>query len=289
MKIGILGTGLMGAPLAMRLLEGGHTVLAYNRTPEKLKSLAAAGVTVMDQPAAVLAACDATILMLADADAIAQTVLTPTAQPALAGHTLIQMGTIAPAQSRQLHDQVTVAGGEYLEAPVLGSVPQAKSGTLILMVGATPEQFERWQPVLRCFGAQVMPMGPVGAGATVKLAMNQLIGSLTTAFSYSLALVEREGIDVDQFMEIVRHSALYAPTFDKKLSRMQARRFDEPNFPAKHLLKDMKLFSQAAQSAGLDPQVIDSVAQLVQQTLAQGLADADYSALYATVNPSDSN
>ena len=239
----------------------------------------------MSSPAEVLTACDCTILMLADAAAIAATLFTPETQPVLARHTLIQMGTIAPEQSRDLQGQVTAAQGQYLEAPVLGSIPQAKDGSLIVMVGSTPSQFEQWHPVLTCLGDPVLPVGPVGAGAAVKLAMNQLIGSLTTAFALSLALVQRENIPVETFMDIVRNSALYAPTFDKKLSRMCDRNFSNPNFPTKHLLKDMRLFSQAAQAAGLDPTLSDTVATVVQQAIAQGLAESDYSALYAAVNP----
>lgn len=285
MKVGILGTGLMGMPMALTLQQCGHTVVAYNRSPEKLRPLAAQGVQIAETAAAVLQACDCTILMLADADAIAATLFAPETQPALAQHTVIQMGTIAPDQSRDLQARVAAAQGSYLEAPVLGSIPQAQDGSLIVMVGSTTEQFERWQPVLQALGNQVLAIGPVGAGAAVKLAMNQLIGSLTTAFALSLALVQREQIPVETFMEIVRNSALYAPTFDKKLDRMSDRNFSNPNFPTKHLLKDMKLFAQAAESAGLNPALADTVAEVVQQAIAQGLANEDYSALYAAVNP----
>jgi 3-hydroxyisobutyrate dehydrogenase len=223
--------------------------------------------------------------MLSDAAAIASTILTPEMQSALRDRTLIQMGTIAPQESRDLKTRVEAAGGAYLEAPVLGSIPQVKDGTLIVMVGSTPAQFEQWQPLLQALGSQVMHLGPVGAGAGTKLAMNQLIGSLTTAFSLSLALVQRENIDVDAFMEIVRNSALYASTFDKKLERMLNRNFDNPNFPTKHLLKDMKLFARAAQDDGLTPGLAEAVVQVVEQAIAQGLADQDYSALYSAINP----
>ncbi len=285
MKVGMIGTGLMGTPMALTLQKAGHTVVAYNRSAEKLAPLAAAGIQTVATPADVFHACDCTILMLADAAAIAATLFTSDTEAVLAGHTLIQMGTIAPEQSRDLQAQVEAAQGQYLEAPVLGSIPQARDGSLIVMVGSTPAQFGQWQPVLKTLGEQILHIGPVGSGAAMKLAMNQLIGSLTTAFALSLALVQREQIPVETFMEIVRNSALYAPTFDKKLSRMCDRNFSNPNFPTKHLLKDMRLFAQAAESAGLEPALADTVATVVQQAIAQGLADADYSALYAAVDP----
>lgn len=275
----------MGAPMALKLQACGHDVMAYNRSTEKLAPLAKQGIVTQGTPTEVLQACDCTILMLADASAIADTLFTPATQSALAERTIVQMGTIAPNESRELLAKVKAAGGDYLEAPLLGSIPQVKDGSLIVMVGSTPEQFQQWEPLLRCLGEQVLHVGPAGAGAGMKLAMNQLIGSLTNAFALSLALVQRENIDVATFMEIVRNSALYAPTFDKKLSRMCDRNFDNPNFPTKHLLKDMQLFSQAAIAAGLSPTLSDSVAEIVEAAMAQGLANQDYSALYAAVNP----
>lgn len=271
--------------MALRLQTCGHEVFAYNRSAEKLQPLAEQGIQTRTDAAAVIDACECILLMLSDAAAIAATLLSPETQSVLKNKTLIQMGTIAPNESRNLSTEVINLGGMYLEAPVLGSIPQVKDGSLIVMVGSTPEQFTQWQPVLNCLGNQVLHIGSVGAGAGVKLAMNQLIGSLTTAFSLSLALVQRENIDVETFMEIVRNSALYAPTFDKKLNRMSDRNFDHPNFPTKHLLKDMRLFSQAATTAGLSPVLSDSVVQVVEAAIAQGYADQDYSALYAAVNP----
>jgi 3-hydroxyisobutyrate dehydrogenase len=283
MRVGILGTGLMGAPMALRLQQEGFEVVAWNRTAEKLAPLQQQGVTTAQTAAEAIAQSSVTLTMLSDAAAIQSAVL---AEPeALRGHSIIQMGTIAPAQSRDLKVQIEAAGGEYLEAPVLGSIPQVKAGSLIVMVGATPEQYERWLPVLKCFGPEPQWMGEVGMAAATKLAMNQLIGTLTAAFSMSLGFVQREGGDVDKFMEIVRESALYAPTFDKKLTRMCDRNFTDPNFPTKHLLKDMDLFTVAAQAQGIDATLAAGVSQLAAKVIAQGLADADYSAIYSAVNP----
>lgn len=277
----------MGVPMALRLAQAGHTVTVWNRTPDKLAPLQAAGIAIADFPATALQASSVTVLMLADAEAIRQVVLTEPAIFALAHHTLIQMGTIAPQHSKVLRDEVIAAGGAYLEAPVLGSITQAESGTLSVMVGATAEQFADWLPVLQVFGEQVIHIGSVGTAAAAKLALNQLIGSMTTAFALSLGLAQREGIEVDQLMQILRTSALYAPTFDKKLDRMLTRNFGNPNFPTKHLLKDMNLFVEAAQAAGLNAALAESVSLVVQQAMELGLADADYSALFNAVNPED--
>ena len=281
MEIGVLGTGLMGAPMAQKLHEAGHTVTAWNRTPKKLEPLRQMGISTVEQVAAALAPL--TLTMLADVSALQSTLFPPGEALDLTHRTILQMGTIAPAESRALAQQVAAAGGAYLEAPVLGSIPQVKAGELIVMVGATPAQFEQWQPVLRCLGPEPLLVGPVGAGAALKLAMNQLIGTLTTAFSMSLAFVQQEGLAVEPFMDVVRQSALYAPTFDKKLTRMCDRNFANPNFPTRHLLKDMRLFAQAAQADGIDTRTAEAVAQVVERAIALGLAEADYSALFAAV------
>ncbi|MEO1400739.1 MAG: NAD(P)-dependent oxidoreductase [Cyanobacteria bacterium J06635_1] len=285
MKIGFLGTGLMGAPMAVQLQKAGYQVTAWNRTQAKLEPLVSEGIEIAASPQAAIATTDAIVIVLTDALAIEETLLNDDARAALLGRTVIQMSTIAPAESKAIAQKVSAVGGDFLEAPVLGSIPEAKSGSLILMVGASPEQFERWRPVLQCFGPEPTLIGPVGAGAAVKLAMNQLIGSLTAAFAMSLGLVQSEGIDVETFMEIVRQSALYAPTFDKKLQRMCDRNFANPNFPTKHLLKDMALFVKAAEAQGIDAIAAESVSQLAGKALALGLADADYSALFAAINP----
>ena len=210
----------MGAPMAKRLQLAGHQVYGWNRSGDKVDALLTDGIKRAKTPASAIAASQLVVLMLTDATAIHKTLLNPDATAQLAGRTVLQMGTIAPKESKAVAKTVQAAGGEYLEAPVLGSIPEANAGTLIVMVGATPDQFDQWQPVLACFGPKPQLMGPVGAASGVKLAMNQLIGSLTTAFAMSLSLVQQEAIDVEKFMAIVRQSALYAPTFDKKLGRM---------------------------------------------------------------------
>jgi 3-hydroxyisobutyrate dehydrogenase len=284
-EVGLIGTGLMGLPMAQRLLNAGIAPIVYNRTTEKLASLKAAGIATAPSVSELIRACQCIILMVTNAAAIREVLLSPEAQRELAGKTIIQMGTIAPMESQAIATEVNAAGAEYLEAPVLGSISEAEAGKLIVMVGSSPEQFEAWRGLLQHFGADPMWVGSVGAAAALKLALNQLIGSLTSAFASSLGFVIRQGIEVELFMKILRGSALYAPTFDKKLQRMVDRNFDHPNFPTKHLLKDMRLFLNAAEQTGLDTDGVEGVATILERTISLSLADADYSSLYAAVNP----
>ncbi|MGF1518301.1 MAG: NAD(P)-dependent oxidoreductase [Nodosilinea sp.] len=288
MKIGVVGTGLMGAPMALRLLSSGHRVWIYNRTPDRMKSVALAGATVCRTPLELAQAVEAVVMMVTDGAAVRSLLAAMGASECpspLQDLTLIQMSTIASDESQDLSQIVAQAGGAYLEAPVLGSIPEAKNGRLIIMVGAEADTYERWQPLLQCLGSELYHVGPVGSAAALKLAMNQLIGSLTAAFAQSLGLVQAAGIDVATFMAVVRQSAIYAPTFDKKLHRMQTRQFADPNFPSKHLLKDMGLFVAAAEAAGLAAFPAESVRQLVEQAVEAGFGDDDYAALFNIVSP----
>jgi len=286
MKVALLGAGLMGTPMAQRLLSANVPLVVYNRTLAKAEALKTAGAEIANSVADAVSGSDCVITMLTNAQAVRETLLSE-AEPYLEGRTVIQMGTIAPAESKALHQEVVALNGDYLEAPVLGSIPQAEAGELIVMVGASPEQFQQWQSLLKFFGPEPRLIGPVGQAASLKLAMNQLIASLTAAFALSLGFVQHQGVDVEQFMQVLRQSALYAPTFDKKLSNMYSRDFSNANFPTKHLLKDVDLFLKEAAAVGLDTSSLDGVKHLLDNAIAQGLMEADYSALFAAVSPQE--
>ncbi|MBE9169163.1 NAD(P)-dependent oxidoreductase [Pleurocapsales cyanobacterium LEGE 06147] len=284
MKIGLLGTGLMGQPMGLRLIEQNVPLIAYNRTAAKLQLLQEKGAIVTNSPEVAIKAADCFILMLADSAASEEVLFSDASRPYLSDRTFIQMGTIAPTESQRLHDAIVAAGGEYLEAPVLGSIPQVQTRELIVMVGSTEEQFNRWFNLLKHFSPEPIHIGPVGTAAATKLALNQLIVSLTGAFGLSLGFIERYGVDVEQFMQILRQSALYAPTFDKKLSRMSDRNYANPNFPTKHLLKDTDLFLEQARELGLNLNSLEGMRQIVQKAIDLGFADDDYSAIYSAIN-----
>tara|TARA_B100000073_G_C23279842_1_gene390066 strand:- start:138 stop:527 length:390 start_codon:yes stop_codon:yes gene_type:complete len=123
-------------------------------------------------------------------------------------------------------------------------------------------------------------MGAVGTGAASKLALNQLIASLTHGYSLALRLVQASGLDVDRFMQVLRPSALYAPTVDKKLERMMSHHYDDPNFCTRLLRKDLKLFLREAQLAGVDATALDGLASLLERATGTDLDVGDYSALH---------
>lgn len=285
MDIAFLGTGLMGHPMAQRLLEHGHRVTVYNRTAAKAADLVERGAVGADTPAEAVGNSEWVVMMLADAHAIEHGLLDASVAALLRGRRVLNMATIGPHEARDLADRVQAAGGEFMECPVLGSIPEAEAGTLILMFGGTESQFDAAGPLLRALGPKPQHIGPVGHASALKLAMNQLIASLTAAFSLSLGLIRSEGVEVDKFMAVVRDSALYAPTYDKKLGRMLAGDFANPNFPLRHMLKDVRLLLDTAAQDGLNMQVLTAVEALLEKGESAGLGDQDYCALYSLVDP----
>jgi 3-hydroxyisobutyrate dehydrogenase len=285
MTITLLGTGLLGRAMAERLQSVGHTVTVYNRTTTKALPLQACGITVVTRPDQAMAQADCIVLMLADAAAIRAVLLTPASLAVLRGKSVIQMGTISQEESLALQSEIERVGGSYCEAPVLGSLAEAQAGTLLVMVGGTEGQFVQWGPLFRSLSREPRLVGPVGKAASLKLALNQLIAAEISAFALSLGLVQRAGISVDTFMAILRESALFVPAFEKKLPRLLTRDYQHPNFSTRHLLKDVELFLKEASGYGLTTSGLEGIKPVLQRTIAQGLGDSDYSAIFEVVNP----
>ena len=285
MTIALLGTGLLGRAIAERLQSVGHTVTVFNRTTTKALPLQACGITVVTRPEQAMAQADCVVLMLADAAAIRAVLSTPASLAVLRGKTVIQVGTIAQEESLALQAEIERVGGSYCEAPVLGSLAEAQAGTLFVMVGGTEGQFVQWGPLFRSLSREPRLVGPVGKAASLKLALNQLIAAEISAFALSLGLVQRAGVPVDTFMAILRESALFAPVFEKKLPRLLTRDYHHPNFSTRHLLKDVELFLKEASGYALTASSLEGIRPVLEQTIAEGLGEADYSAIFEVVNP----
>jgi len=284
MQIGFFGTGLMGAPMAVQLIEAGHELFLYNRTRSKAEIVALIGGTVYEKPMKVIEKSNVVITMLSDITAI-KNIFISKEEKSFTGRTFIQMSTIAPDESLEMKKFVESNGGEYFEAPILGSIPQAKSASLIMLVGSTEEQFKKWSSFFRPFGKEIVYVGKVGEAAATKLALNQLIASLTTTFSMSYGYLREKGIDTKPFMDILRRSALYAPTFDKKLDKMANRDFGNPNFPLKHLLKDVNLIKNDFEKYNIETAPLKGVQKILLKAIDQNLSELDYSALYNAIHP----
>ncbi len=288
MNVAVLGTGLMGRAMAERLAACGHQVVVYNRTPAKSAPLARLGIEVAATTQGALQQAACALLVLSDAAAIRSMLSGAEVAAVLGGKAVIQMGTIGPAESRGLLRDLSAAGCRYLEAPVLGSSAEVQAGRLIVMVGSRADEYEQWAPLLSCLGSDPEFIGPVGSAAALKLALNQLIASHIVAFSLSLGYVARTGVSVELFRKVLGRSALSAPMFEKKYPRLERRRYENPNFSVRHLLKDVRLFLGEAEAAGLDGRSLGGVPSLLERAIELHHGDDDYSAVFEAINPNPS-
>ena len=276
--IALLGTGLLGEAIGHRLLSQGCELRVWNRNPQRCQGLLEAGAApIAHLSEGAAAGCEAVITVLRDGQ-VTRTVVAELGP--LGGSCVIPIGTMGITEIRALAADVQNQNGRCLEAPVLGSRPQALQGSLLVMAGGETELFEQQRPLLELLSEQPLLVGPIGSGAAAKLALNQLIASLTHAFSLSIRLVQQAGVPVDTFMAILRNSALYAPTFDKKLQRMLDGHYSEPNFSTALLRKDLRLFLEEAAAAGLQASGLQGLDALLEQSSGGQLDDLDYCALH---------
>jgi 3-hydroxyisobutyrate dehydrogenase len=283
MKIGLIGTGLLGKPIGEIYLKEGYDLTVYNRSIEKTEPLAAAGAEVAPRPEEVIEKSDLVLTVVSDYSSVCEVLFTNVSD--FKDKTVIQISTILPSESQLLSKRISEMGGDLIEAPVLGSIKQVLSGSLILLISCDRMLFDKWSNFFGPVSNKIVYLGDYGSASLTKLALNQLIANLTVSFASSLGLLVENRIDVDKFMEILRGSALYAPTFDKKISNMLDREFGNPNFPVKHLLKDMNLIIQAAKSTGLNTKSLESTREILVEAVESKLGELDYSALYNIVNP----
>ena len=205
MNIGIAGTGRMGAAIAQRLLTLGHRVTVWNRTPEKAAALASDGAIVAADVADLVQACDVVITILTDAKAIDD--LYAGAAGLLAGNvkgkTFIEMSTVRPETERALDARVRARGASLIECPVGGTVGPARDGKLLGLVGGADADVERMRPLLESLCRRVEHLGPIGAGAAGKLAINLPLMIYWQALGEALALVRPIGIDPTRLVELL--------------------------------------------------------------------------------------
>lgn len=273
-RLGFCGLGQMGAPMARRLVEAGHDVSVWNRTREKAEAIA--GARVAASPAEAARDADAVITMLATPEALRE-VLAGGLAASLEGRTLIEMSTVGPQTIREIAELVP-DGTELVDAPVLGSVPQAEEGRLKVFVGGSPESFERWSPVLAALGTP-LHVGPPAAGASMKLVANSTLGALMTALGEALALGDALGLEQGQVLDVLEESPI-GVTVRSKRDKIESGKYP-PNFKLGLAVKDLRLVTEEGERHGRDLRVASAAGRWFREADDAGLGDLDYSAVIA--------
>ena len=281
MKIGFAGLGLMGSPMALNLLRGGHEVSVWNRTEAACASLVAEGARQAASPAALASACDVTFAMLADPAAALAVAKGPggIAEGLGAGRGYVDMSTVDPATAAAVAAAVTARGGRFLEAPVSGSRQPAEQGRLVIMAAGDRSLYDEVTPLLDLLGKQRLYLGEVGNAARMKLVVNQVMGGMMVAFAEGLATARAAGLDPAQLLEVLDAGALANPMFRGKGPRMLAGDFAVA-FPLKHMAKDLRLARELAAGLGRGPTGGALAAEAAfAAALGDGDGDLDFSAV----------
>jgi 3-hydroxyisobutyrate dehydrogenase len=288
-KVALFGTGYMGNPMARHLLTAGYPTMVYNRSIDKTINLRDQGALVANDPFEAVAFAEVSLIMLADFPAIEAVFFKKLPQQDIwCGKTFIQMSTIAPGESLQIKSLIEAAGGDYIEAPVLGGIPKVEAGELFIFVGSTQKQFEKWDSLLALFGKNRFLVGDAGQAAAVKLAFNQLNLSFSTALSMSMGYLQEVGIDMDLFMNILRKSALYSKGLEKKSDKFRNREFETVGFPMKLMLKDCTHMVEQFKAKDIDVSPLQGIQKILKTGLERGQADDDGLSIYNIIHPKKS-
>ena len=249
MEIGWIGTGIMGMPMARRLIGGAHRVRAFNRSPEKARALAADGAIVPADLAACVAGADAVFIMVPDTPDVEATVAQ--IEPALkAGQLVVDMSTVSPAAERAIAARLKQKGVDYLDAPVSGGDVGARDGTLAIMVGGDATAFARARPLFELMGKRITYMGASGAGQMTKLANQVAVAINLEAAAEAIRFAQAGGLDASRVVEAIGAGAAASWQLTNLGPKIIAGDY-RPGFFIKLIRKDLRLVAEAARESGL--------------------------------------
>ena len=279
-KVGFIGLGIMGGPMAKNLIAEGHELVLYNRTREKAEDLAGDGATVAGSPREVAERSDIVITMLPDSPQVEEVlagedgVLVGIKEGAL----IVDMSTISPVVTRELAEKVEERGATMLDAPVSGGDVGAQQGALSIMVGGSEEDFGRAKPLFDVMGKVATLVGPVGAGQTAK-ACNQIVVALNIeALSEALVLGSKAGVDPAKILDAISGGLAGSAVMEAKREKMLSHDFD-PGFRVELHHKDLGIALAAGREYRVSLPVTAIVDQMLESLKAKGRGDRDHSAV----------
>ena len=277
-RIAVLGTGIMGGPMARNLLRGGHEVTVWNRTEKKARALEEDGAHVALSPRAAVAGAEIVLTMLADAHAVDATMLQGGGLPAMADGTLwIQTSTVGVAATEWLVEQAGERGIVFVDAPVLGTKKPAEDGQLFMLASGPEEARARCEPVFDAVSRGHVWLGEAGLGTRLKLVVNSWIVCTMENLSETFVLAQTLGVDPRSFLEAISGGGMDMPYAHLKGEAILNRDFP-PSFPLAHARKDVALILDAA--GDVDLPLVRATLQQFDRAFELGQGDEDMSAVY---------
>src|ERR671917_2824372 len=283
-RVGFIGLGIMGKPMAKNLMDAGYDLTVHNRSPQKAQELGEQGATVAESPRGVAHDSDIVVTMLPDSPQVREVV---TGEEGVLegineGSLLIDMSTISPVVTEEIAEAVKEKGPTMLDAPVSGGDVGAIEGTLSIMVGGDEGDFERARPLFGAMGKTVTHVGGSGAGQVVKAA-NQIVVALTIeAVSEALVLGSKAGVNPEKILEVLSGGLAGNKVMEVKREKMLDHSFD-PGFRVELHHKDLGIALAAGREHGVTLPVTAIVDQMLEALKAKGRGDRDHSAILTLI------
>lgn len=280
MKLAFIGLGIMGRPMALHLLGGGHAMRVYARRAEAMRPLTDAGAVACSSPADAARDAEVIFTIVSDTPDVEQVVLGPggVVEGAAHGAVVVDMSTVSPAATRAIAQALAARGIDMLDAPVTGGDVGAIDASLSIMVGGRPEVFERVRPLLALMGRNIVHVGGHGAGQVAK-GCNQIVGAVTVeAVAEALTLARKNGVDPARVREAMLGGFAHSRVLELYGARFLSRDF-KPGFRARLHQKDLRLVMEAAAQLNIGLPQSALIAQHLNALVGMGLGEADSSSV----------
>jgi 3-hydroxyisobutyrate dehydrogenase/2-hydroxy-3-oxopropionate reductase len=274
MRIAFLGLGIMGRPMAANLVQAGHQLTVWNRTPKDVP-----GARTAASPAEAVKDAEVVWLCVSDTKAVEEVLFGANGAAAAIprGAVVVDSSTISPTASSKFADRLRDKGVDFLDAPVTGSKIGAEQGTLIFIVGGKAQNIARVQPLFDKMGKQVVHVGPNGHGLGAKLGMNLMIALIYEGFAEALVLARKLGVDQEKLFSLINASMVKSGVVEYKMPFVAKRDFS-PNFPTRLMYKDIRLMLDAARETGVELPGLECVRTIYEESREEGQWEMDYAA-----------
>ncbi|MGQ3905070.1 2-hydroxy-3-oxopropionate reductase [Mixta calida] len=280
MKVGFIGLGIMGKPMSKNLLKAGYTLVVRDSNSQNEAELVELGATAAKTPKEVAEQCDVIITMLPNSPHVKEVALGENGiiDGAKAGAVLIDMSSIAPLASREIHQALAEKGIKMLDAPVSGGEPKAIDGTLSVMVGGDKPVFDAHYDLMKAMAGSVVHTGDIGAGNVTKLANQVIVALNIAAMSEALTLATKAGVNPDLVYQAIRGGLAGSTVLDAKAPMVMDRNF-KPGFRIDLHIKDLSNALDTSHGIGAQLPLTAAVMEMMQALKADGMGTADHSAL----------
>lgn len=280
-RIGFIGLGIMGTAMARNLVRAGFHLTVYNRAPEKAEPFIALGASAAPTALALAEGTDVIICMVTGAEAITDILWGPhgAAQALSSSKCFVNMSTVSPRFATELGEKLASTSVRYVDAPVSGSKKPAEEATLIILAGGVEDEVKELAPVFGAMGKKTVYCGPAGQGAMMKMAINLLLGIMMEGVSEMMRLGAAGGLSAETMLDVVLSGPLQCPFFNMKSELLKSEVFS-PQFPLKHMTKDLKAIVDTAHDVGVPAPVAHTLLPLYRAGIRKGWGEADFAAIF---------